>query len=152
LAWAAQGITEPNDELRSAPSAGALYPLELYFVIRDGLFHYQPQSHSLELKQREDLRERIAEAALDQVPLRVAPCTVVITAVTLRTARKYDARASRYIAMEAGHAAQNLLLEATSRGLVGVPVGAFDDARLASLLALPDGEVPLYLIAVGNPP
>ena len=79
------------------------------------------------------------------------PCSVVITSVTARTSRKYGARASRYVALEAGHAAQNLLLEATSRHLVGVPIGAFDDAKVAQLLALPSGEEPLYLVAIGYP-
>lgn len=151
LAWAAQGVTEPVEGLRTAPSAGALYPLELYFVTKAGLLHYLPTSHAFKQRLTGDLREELANSALQQQSLRLAPCTAVITAVPERTARKYGTRATRYVAIEAGHAAQNLLLEATSHGLVGVPIGAFEDDKLGRLLGLQPSEEPLYLIAIGHP-
>jgi len=149
LAWAAQGITDPAQRRRAAPSAGALYPLELYFVTPEGMHHYLPERHALERRSAEDLRARLARAALDQDAVREAPCVAVLTAVTVRTAQKYGDRAPRYVALEAGHAAQNLLLQATARGLAGVPIGAFDDDAVRRVLALPAGETPLYLVALG---
>ncbi len=152
LAWAAQGITDPERRLRVTPSAGALYPLELYLVTAEGLFHYRPEGHAFARRRAEDLRAPLAGAALEQGVVRQAPCVAVLTAVTARTAQKYGDRAERFVALEAGHAAQDLLLQATSLGLAGVPVGAFDDAAVRRVLALPAGETPLYLVAIGAPP
>ncbi len=151
LAWAAQGITDRAQRRRAAPSAGALYPLELYFVTPEGVLHYLPEGHALERRSAEDLRAALARAALDQDAVREAPCVAVLAAVTARTAQKYGDRAPRYVALEAGHAAQNLLLQATSRGLAGVPIGAFDDDAVRRVLALSAGETPLYLVALGAP-
>lgn len=152
LAWAAQGISEPTHGLRTAPSAGALYPLELYFVTPEGVLHYLPESHAFERRAAGDLRPALSRAALGQESVREAACDVVITSVTTRVQRKYGDRAPRYAALEAGHAGQNLLLEATARGLASVPIGAFDDRAVSELLGLPKGEEPLYVIAVGYPP
>jgi len=151
LLWATQGITHP-DGYRAAPSAGALYPLELYVATQEGLFHYQPHSHRLIRRQARDLRAELARAALDQSAVSEAPAVFVIVAVYERTARKYGpARTPRYVHLEAGHAAQNLLLEAVALGLGGVPVGAFHDERIQSVLGLPGDHKPLYLIPVGHP-
>jgi SagB-type dehydrogenase family enzyme len=150
LLWSAQGIS--GDGLRTAPSAGALYPLEVYVATASGLGHYEPVAHRLTLRADRDLRADMRRAALDQAPIGEAPAVFVIAAVFERTERKYGReRSARYVAMEAGHAAENLLLEAVALGLGGVPVGAFDDERLASVLGLPAGERPLYLIPVGRP-
>jgi len=151
LAWAAQGVTEPRTGLRAAPSAGAIHPLELYFVTAAGVLHYRPATNDFEPRGAQDLRGPLAEAALGQSAVRLAPCVIVIAAVTERTRQKYGARATRYVAIEAGHVGQNLLLEATSRGLVGGPIGSFDDARVSAVLGLAPGEDPLYLITVGYP-
>ncbi len=151
LLWAAQGITH-GDGLRTAPSAGALYPLELYVATAGGLHRYHPQGHRLEPITAADLRRAIQRAALGQEALG-APAVFVIAAVYRRTAVKYGAeRATRYVHMEAGHAAQNLLLQAAALGLGAVPVGAFDDGALARALGLPADHVPVYLIPVGAPP
>jgi SagB-type dehydrogenase family enzyme len=150
LAWAAQGVTDQAEGLRTAPSAGALYPLELYFVTRDGVDRYVPERHAFERLDLGDVREPLANAALSQGAILSAPCDVVITAVTRRTAEKYGDRAHRYVALEAGHAAQNLLLEATARGLVGVPIGAFEDRAVSEVLGLAGGEDPLYIVALGH--
>ncbi len=151
LLWAAQGVTDTEGR-RTAPSAGALYPLELYAVMAAGLFHYEPARHALALVRGGDLRGRLRAAALDQTAVGAAPLVVVVTAVPARTEARYGPeRAMRYAHLEAGHAAQNLLLEATALGLGAVPVGAFDDAAVGSLLGLTAGEVPVYLVPVGHP-
>ena len=150
LFWAAQGVTRPWGG-RTAPSAGALYPLEIYAATAEGLYHYLPASHRAELVQEEDQREALWAAGLRQEPLRQAPVIFVITAVSERTAAKYGSRAERYVKIEVGHAAQNLLLQAVSSGLGAVPIGAFDDVAVATALHLPAGEEPLYLIPVGHP-
>ncbi len=150
LLWAAQGITGPRGQ-RTAPSAGALYPLELYVVLPSGLFHYDPAHHRLERRSGADLRPALEQAALGQPSVTGAPAVFVFAAVEERTRVKYHERTDRYVAMEAGHAAQNLLLEAVALGLGGVPMGAFDDAQVARVLGLPAGQGPLYLIPVGNP-
>jgi SagB-type dehydrogenase family enzyme len=151
LLWAAQGLTTSNG-LRTAPSAGALYPLEVYVAAHDLLGRYLPESHSIEVIHRDDLRKAIASAAFDQEFILQAPCSFLLAAVPERTQLKYGAdRSPRYIEIEVGHAAQNLLLQATALGLGSVPVGAFDDQRIAGLFRLPSGQSPLYLIPVGRP-
>jgi SagB-type dehydrogenase family enzyme len=151
LAWAAQGVTEPRMGLRTAPSAGALYPLEIYLVKKDGVFHYIPEGHELAQISSADVRGRLAEAALGQSSVREAPLDIVIAAVYERTSSKYGSRAERYVHIEAGHAAQNLHLQAVALGLASVPVGAFDDNAVSKTLGLPPEERPLYIIPVGNP-
>jgi SagB-type dehydrogenase family enzyme len=151
LAWAAQGISDRAEGFRTAPSAGALYPLELYFVTGTGVLHYLPANHSFEQRSDRDLRQQLSQAALDQAAVRLAPCDVVITSVTDRTRKKYGERATRFVAVEAGHVAQNLLLQATARGLVGVPVGGMDDEVVSRVLGLPPTEEPLYVVALGYP-
>lgn len=150
LFWAAQGVTD-REGLRTAPSAGALYPLELYVALSSGLYHYSPRGHRVELLVGKDLRAELSRAAYGQEAVADAPAVFAITAVVARTAAKYGGRAERYVTLEAGHAAQNLLLEATSLGLGAVPVGAFDDRRVHEVLHLSPGEEALYLIPVGHP-
>ncbi len=155
LAWAAQGISAPGH--RTAPSAGATYPLEIYLAVGNvenlsaGVYHYLPEKHRLEVVSSGDIRGPLAAAAVGQGWLSHAPVVVVITGVLDRTAGRYGKRAERYVPMEAGHSAQNLLLEATALGLGATPVGAFDDAEVARLLHLRTGEGPLYLVPVGRP-
>ncbi len=150
LLWAGQG--EKGRRFgRTAPSAGALYPLELYLVTRQGTFHYDSRSHSLVAVHAGDLRDPLAAAALGQGCVRTAPAVIVVSAVVDRTAVKYRGRAERYVHMEVGHAAQNILLEAVSLGLGAVPVGAFEDARVRQVLKLPENQSPLMLIPVGQP-
>lgn len=151
LLWAAQGVTDRASGHRTAPSAGALYPLEMYMLEGGVLYHYLPGTHSLETVTRGIDHGRLADAALGQAFAGQAPVVFVIAGVFERTGAKYGQRAERYVHMEAGHAAQNLLLEATSLGLGAVPVGAFDDARVSGLLGLPAGSSPLYLIPTGYP-
>jgi SagB-type dehydrogenase family enzyme len=152
LAWSAQGITDRANGYRTSPSAGAVYPLSVYFVTAAGVWVYLPATHALQQRADRDLREPLAQAALSQTAVRTAPCDVVITSVIHGMQRKYGDRATRYVAMEAGHVGQNLLLQATALGLVGVPIGAFDDETIRALLGLAAEEEPLYIIALGRPP
>jgi SagB-type dehydrogenase family enzyme len=151
LLWAAQGITRA-DGLRTAPSAGALYPLEVWVATASGFYHYEPHKHRLTQHLERDLRPEIYRAALMQEAILQAPAVFVIAAVYQRTARKYgQQRTPRYVPMEAGHSAQNLLLEAVALGLGGVVIGAFNDGELERILSLPAEQKPLYLIPVGHP-
>lgn len=149
LLWAAQGITREG-RYRTAPSAGALYPLEIYVADAEGVWHYVPQGHRLARWQDGDRRAQLCPAALSQRAVCEAPAVFVITAVFARTAQKYGQRATRYVWLEAGHAAQNLLLQAVSLGLGAVPIGAFHDEQVQAALDLPPDHEPLYLIPVGQ--
>ncbi len=151
LLWAVQGITHP-DGYRTAPSAGALYPLEIYVATGTGLYHYKLRGHRLAQRSPADVRPAMQRAALGQEATGEAPAVFVIAAVYGRTAVKYGAsRGERYVHLEAGHAAQNLLLQAVALGLGAVPIGAFDDAGIKQALGLPSDHEPLYLIPVGSP-
>ena len=151
LVWAAQGITLPSRGFRTAPSAGALYPIELYIVTADGLYHYVPQGHKLRVLNEGDLRGDLARAALGQSSIRNAAADFVVTAVYDRTTRKYSDRGNRYVHIEVGHVGQNIHLQAAALGLGSVPIGAFRDDRVKSVLSLPADHEPLYIIPVGRP-
>jgi SagB-type dehydrogenase family enzyme len=150
LLWAAQGITEKTEGFRTAPSAGALYPLEIYVIMHSGVYHYQPRGHQLQRTQENDLRIRLSHAALRQESVREAPVVFVIAGVYERTTWKYGERGRRYVHIEVGHAAQNLLLQATALGFGAVPIGAFDDEQVEKLLKLPKDQKTFYLIPVGR--
>ncbi|HUU82340.1 MAG TPA: SagB/ThcOx family dehydrogenase [Phycisphaerae bacterium] len=151
LCWAAQGTTDSQRGFRTSPSAGALFPVELYVVTADGVDHYRPSDHRLDRHLPGDLRGPLQAAALDQDSVGHAAACMVITAVVDRTARKYGSRAERYCFIEAGHVAQNILLQATALKLAGVPVGAFQDQQVASVLKLPQDRRVLYLVPIGYP-
>lgn len=149
LLWATQGITDPQG-LRTAPSAGALYALEIYMSMETGLYWYIPKSHQLECKSTEDLRRALYLAASEQEAVLGGVVVFVMAAVYSRLAEKYgEERSVRYAHLEAGHAAQNLLLQAAALGLASVPVGAFRDEEVQSALSLPFEQTPVYLIPVG---
>jgi len=155
LLWAAQGITDPRG-LRTAPSAGALYPLELYLVAGDvedltsGVYLYEPDGHQLVKTMDGDRRAELASAALGQGCVKEGAVAFVFTGVYERTTGKYGDRGIRYVHIEVGHAAQNLCLQATAMGLGAVTVGAFHDEQVTKLLNLPGDEQPLYIIPVGR--
>lgn len=149
LLWAAQGITR-NWGGRTAPSAGALYPLEIYVVTKEGVFRYSPQAHNLVRIILRNVRKILSEAALGQDCIREAPAVFVVTAVYERVLQKYGNRSERYINMEVGHSAQNILLQAVSLDLAAVPIGAFHDEKVKQVLNLPINHEPLYLIPVGR--
>jgi len=155
LLWAAQGITDSRG-FRTAPSAGALYPLEVYVVAGDvenlasGVYKYEPRDHELSLIIDGDKRSELADAALAQSWVEEGALAMVFTAAYGRTTVKYGERGVRYVHMEVGHAAQNLCLQATAMGLGLVTVGAFHDEQVSELLNLPEDEKPLYIIPVGR--
>jgi len=151
LAWAAQGVTDQRRGHRAAPSAGALYPLEMYLVTAEGTYRYHPAGHEIELVREQDLRGPLSRAALGQRCVSEAPLSVVIAGVYERVTRKYGQRGVLYTHIEVGHAAQNVHLQAVALGLGSVPVGAFDEKAVAEVLGLPKDEVPLYIIPVGYP-
>lgn len=155
LLWAAQGITDSGG-LRTAPSAGALYPLEVYAIVADvqgmdaGVYRFIPDNHSLELKIKTDVRQELSRAALNQVFIRQAPVTIVITGIYDRLRTRYRERGIRYTDMEAGHASQNIYLQAETLGIATVAVGAFHDESVSEILRLAPQEKPLYLMPIGR--
>ncbi len=150
LLFAMQGITDVSGK-RTAPSAGALYPLEVYVATENGFSHYNPNEDAVETINEKDMRPIIHKAGLRQESILSAPAVFLITAIPERTSVKYGDRAERYVWIEAGHAAQNLLLQATKMGFGGVPIGAFDDNALHRNLSLPENQTTLYILPVGHP-
>ena len=153
LLWAAQGITHTlrGFSFRAAPSAGALYPLEVYTVLKQGIYHYIPSGHKLVLVKEGDFRKKLANAGLSQSAIHSAPLDIVITAIYARTMIKYGERGTRYVHIEAGHVAENLQLQAVALGLSSVPIGAFYDEKVKNVIGCTDEEVPLYIIPIGKP-
>jgi SagB-type dehydrogenase family enzyme len=157
LLWAAQGITGKEGYLRAAPSAGGLYPLDVYAVVgsggveglKPGVYHYLPPNHELEAITPGDLRKEMSQACLGQGWMARAPVSFVITAEYSRIESKYGPRAERYSSMEVGHAGQNIFLQAEALGLGAGIVGAFDDDRLAKVLHLHRTHHPLIVMPVG---
>jgi SagB-type dehydrogenase family enzyme len=156
LLWAAQGVTDPTSGRRTAPSAGALYPLETTLVTGDvdglapGGYRYSPAAHELTRMREGDLRPELSGAALGQRWVREAAALIVLSAVYQRTTGRYGPRGVRYVHLEAGHAAQNVCLQAVALGLGAVTVGAFDDVAAQRLVRLPVGEEPLVIVAIGR--
>ncbi|MCS7215202.1 MAG: SagB/ThcOx family dehydrogenase [Thermodesulfovibrio sp.] len=155
LLWSSQGITDEKGR-RTAPSAGALYPISVYLVagnvknISSGLYKYEPHNHQLIKIKEGDIRDFLSKASLGQPWVRNAPINLVITAVYEITTRKYGERGIRYVHIEVGHAAQNVLLQAVALDLGAVPVGAFNDEDVKKILNLKETEQPLYIIPVGR--
>lgn len=155
LLWAAQGVTHGRG-MRTAPSAGALYPLETYLVSGDvrslpaGVYRYLPHKHGLALVRSGDVRRQLREASLHQDPVGSAPAAVVFSAVFARSTGKYGKRGVRYAQMEAGIAAQNLGLQAVSLDLGTVVIGAFDDDAVRAVLSMPSTEDPMIIMPVGR--
>jgi SagB-type dehydrogenase family enzyme len=155
LLWAAQGVTAP-DGGRAAPSAGALYPLEVYAVVgrvtglEAGVYRYQPDGHRVALVAEGDRRKTLARASLDQDWMAGAPACIALAAVERRTASKYGARAPLYVHFEAGCASENAALQGEALGLGTCVVGAFDDDAVSERLGLRRGERPLALMPFGR--
>jgi SagB-type dehydrogenase family enzyme len=155
LLWAAQGLTDPRG-LRTTPSAGALYPLELSIVVgnvtglQSGSYRYRPRTHELGKIEEGDKRGELCSAALGQSSVRNAAAVIVVSAVYERTTVKYGDRGIRYVHMEAGHAAQNICLQAVALDLGTVVIGAFRDDEVKRIMKMADREQPLYIIPVGR--
>jgi SagB-type dehydrogenase family enzyme len=166
--WSAQGITYPIEQtpegfqrewrggFRTAPSAGALYPLELYVVVggvdglEPGFYRYVPVEHALEPAAPGDLRAPLSQAAHGQTVISTPPAVLVIAGVVARTAAKYGERAEQYVLLEAGAAAENVFLQCESLGLATVIVGAFVDEQVKEVLQLPEEEETYVLMPIGR--
>ena len=159
ILWATQGVTDTRSGDRAIPSAGATYPLEIFVVcgsncvenISDGIYRYNPESHSLIPHRQGDLRLELARAALEQEFVYQAPVDIVIGAIYERTMMRYGARGERYVHIEVGHAGQNIYLQATALGLATVAIGAFHDEEVREILQLDKRIKPLYIMPVGKP-
>ena len=162
ILWSAYGITQPMSNfrggLRTAPSAGAMFPFEIYVVIgkvdrlKPGIYKYYSEEHKILEILDKDIREDLAAVASNQNMFKNAPITIVYTAIFSKMTERYGSRgAERYVWIDLGHSAQNVYLQATAMGLGTCAVGAFDDAKLKDLLLLPESEQPLYLMPVGVP-
>lgn len=155
LLWAGQGITAAGG-YRTAPSAGALYPLELYVVagnvegIAAGIYKYKPNNHELAIIVEGDKRIELCASSLYQESIREAPAVIVISAVYERTTWKYGERGVRYIYIEVGHTAQNIYLQAVALNLGVVAIGAFDDDKVKEVMNIVGQEHPLYIMSIGK--
>lgn len=164
ILWAAYGITKPMEEpaflrggLKTAPSAGARYPLDIYVVAGNvkklipGVYKFQPQGHRLIKVMDNDLRAELCKAGLDQLMIKEAPASLVYTATFERNTSKYGDRGrERYVCMDLGHSAENVYLQVEALGLGTCAIGAFTDAKVSALLQLPDSEEPLYIMPLGH--
>ncbi len=155
ILWAAQGITDAQRGYRTAPSAGALYPLEVYAVVENvegiaqGVYQYRPHQHELAPVRAGSVNEALTDAALGQSSVKDGAVVIVISAVHERTTVKYGERGIRYVHFEAGHAAQNIYLQAVSLNLGMVVIGAFHEEEVRKILNMPEAEHPLYIIPMG---
>jgi SagB-type dehydrogenase family enzyme len=160
LLWAASGIqrVEGSFAFRTAPSAGALYPVETYMVagriegLVAGIYHYSVKQHCLETLREGDFRNEIAMAALGQKLCIEAAAVIVWTAIFQRSKWKYDQRAYRYVYLDAGHMAENLALAATGIGLGSCQIGALFDDEVNNIIDI-DGieESVIYMSVIGKP-
>lgn len=158
ILWAAAGITDrlAGTMLRTAPSAGATYPMEFRVIannvdeLEQGLYHYRVDEHFLVELELGEVAKNMVEFARTQTFITRAPLTIVLSAIPSRTSQRYGQRATRYIFTEAGHIAQNIMLESVSLDLVSVPIGAFNDDKLNQFFGF-DGkeEAVVYLVSIG---
>lgn len=159
LLWAAQGITDPERNFRSTPSAGHVFPMEIYLVagnngvleLEAGIYHYNPFNHTLEMIVKGDQRHNLSQAAHQQKWVNDAPINLVVTGNYHKMQDKYPDKnlSTRFVNMEAGHIGENIYLEAVSRGLGTVAIGSFYDDQMINILKLPTNETPLYIYPVG---
>ncbi len=150
ILWSAYGVTERINNFRSIPSAGATYPLEIYFINYEGLYYYYPKDHSIEIIKKGDLRKQLSNLCLNQNFVSKASLCIIICAVYERTTIYYGQRGLRYVYFEVGHCAQNVCLQTVALGLNSVCIGAFDDKEIKKLLSYPENLEPLYIIAIGE--
>ncbi len=157
LLWSAQGITNERG-FRTAPSAGATFPLEIFVVVNrvegldNGIYHYRPFEHELEFLRTDDVLEPLFRACLSQSMILDAGATLVFAAVFERTTARYGSRGERYVYNEIGHASQNVHLQAAALDLGTVVIGAYRDDEVEEILQLGDQYRVLYLMPVGKMP
>lgn len=149
MLWAAQGVNRPNEKKRTAPSAGATYPLEMYVTIPDGVYRYLPNEHAVVQTKKGNPWEELSKAGFKPASVYQSPCVFVIGAEFERTSKRFGDEATRYVHLEGGHAAQNLLLQAEALGLSTVPIGVALNRQVCDLLGIPKEQKPIYVIATG---
>ncbi|HNW98531.1 MAG TPA: SagB/ThcOx family dehydrogenase [Bacteroidales bacterium] len=161
LLWAAYGVSDSvkwgGIGLHTAPSAGALYPLEVYLVagnitgLPSGIYRYHPLGHYLTLIKSGDYRVELYEASLYQGMIKNASASIVYSAVFARTTGKYGKRGrERYVCMDLGHSGENVYLQATAMGIGTCAIGAFDDSKISKIMQMPKVEEPLYIMPLGK--
>lgn len=160
ILWSAQGITDSTRNLRSVPSAGQVYPLEIYILtgqnsvagLTEGVYLYVPSNNTIEKTVNGDLRSKLSSIATGQKAVSDAPIDVVITGNYPKMIDKYHDKelCTRFVDLEAGHAGENIYLQAESLGLVTVAIGSFDEVQMKQLLEIPENETPLYIFPIGH--
>lgn len=161
--WAAYGITKPTPKrpaisggLRTAPSAGALYPLEIYVLvgnvkgIEPGVYKYHPIGHKIVSVMGKDIRTDLCAAALNQEMVKTAPVSLLYCAVFSRTMEKYGERGRRYVYMDLGHSAENVYLQVETLHLGTCVVAAFEDEKVKEIMPFAAEEEPLYIMPIGK--
>ena len=160
ILWAAQGITDTQNNLRAAPSAGQVYPLEVYVIagpnvlgLQEGVYHYVPSNNTLEMYMNGDLRSDLAGIANGQPWVKQAQLDILITGDYQKMIDKYPDKAlsTRFVDLEAGHAGENIYLQAEALGLATVSLGSFNENQLIQRFELPSNETPLYIFPIGHP-
>ena len=159
ILWGAYGVTSQRygSFLKTAPSAGALYPLDIYGVVGQGgvetlapgIYHFRPENHSVELVKQGDLRAEVARHALQQMWMAKAPLMLVITGEYNRSSMKYGPRGVTYTHIETGHVGQNIFLQAEAIGLKAGIVGAFNNKKIIRAMGLSSSHDPLLIMPVG---
>jgi SagB-type dehydrogenase family enzyme len=160
ILWSAQGITNTQYQLRATPSAGQVYPLEVYVIagpnvtgLKEGVYQYEPSNNTLEMFMNGDLRGDLSTIADGQPWVKQAPLDILITGNNQKMMDKYPDKdlSIRFVDLEAGHAGENIYLQAESLGLVTVSLGSFDSNQLSQKFELPSNETPLYIFPIGHP-
>ncbi len=150
LLWAGYGVTDKHNMFKTTPSAGATYPLEIYYLDKTGIFHYIPEDNSAVTIKEGDLRKELVKSAFQQEFISEASINIIICALYERTTLFYGERGYKYVLIEVGHCAQNICLQAVSLGLDSVCVGAFDENEVKKLLMLEGDLEPVYIVSIGK--
>ena len=163
ILWAAYGVTSPQPDrpttrggFRTPPSAGGRYPLELHAVIgkvdgiEPGVYRYISEEHKIVRTIDRDIREELCTVALGQTFVKEAPVTIFYSGIFERTTERYNERGLRYVWIDLGHSAENLLLQTEALGLGACVIGSFYDDQATALMMLPEGETPMYIVTVGH--
>jgi SagB-type dehydrogenase family enzyme len=161
LLWAAYGVSDSVSwngyGLRTAPSAGALYPMEVYLVAGNvsglpaGVYKYRPKGNYLVQERSGDVRKELCDASWKQEMIELAPASIVYSAVFSRNTDKYGDRGrERYVCMDLGHSGENVYLQATAMGIGTCAIGAFTDEDVSKIMGMPKEEEPLYIMPIGK--
>lgn len=151
LLWAGQGITDSISGKRAAPSAGGIYPMELYVAMPDGVYKYDPVKNSLLKIHRDDVRAALSNASYKQQFIKNAPLLIVISGSPKKIMKKYPNNIKEFMYLEAGHIAQNIHLQAVVTGLASCPMGSFESKKVKQICRMSQGQEAVYMIAVGKP-